>query len=589
MTKILLILTLFLNLYATFKLINLKYRSKIANVLMIFNILMLVSTTNALFQVSLPPILINSVGMYFENFSAIGMIFFAPLLFTLGMLFLNPDFSLKRIAYIYILPIVSLITLWSNDSHRLFFENYSIYYSDIIYGKMYLITLFYSIVLYIFTVIIFSYLGYFSQSKYQKISKLFLSFNALCVLYVFLNLISVFKGSRLLNPVIVSNFGFVFTFGLMQLNLINIFPIANDQITDIMTDPFLLLNPNGIILETNPAFKKFITKNTDKYEIDTNLFKTLKKNNMAFYKIAVTLIKKAYKTKKIQTKEIMLNINNKNVYFDINAQTILDKNGNCISILFIFKNITKQKNDLLTIEHDHELLTIQQQMSIVGELASGFAHDLNTPITAIKTGISILKCNQNLTEKDKEKIFKMEEQANKIINFSTNIRSQIREIGNDKKVIFSVNELIKNLIVILEPEYKAKKCTIVLDEKNTCFVYGNLSKLSQVILNIISNAIDAFDKPNGEIIITVKREDKTNYIEIKDNAGGIDESISKLIFKKVLTSKSKAKTGMGLYISNSIIKSLFNGDISFTTAKNIGTSFVISLPVPKEIIKEESK
>lgn len=588
MIKLLLAITLILNFYSIFKLIHLKYRSIIANLLMCFNLLMFLATLNALFQINLQPSLIENVGIYFENFSSIGFIFLEPILFTIGLLFLNPNLKFKKFAYIYILPIISIIALWSNESHLLFFEKYSIYYSDIVYGKMYLITLFYSVVLHVFNLLIFAYLAYFSNNKYQKIAKNFLIYNVFFVLFIFLNLISILHGNRFLNPLILSPFGLLFTFGLMEDNLINIFPIANEQITEIMTDPFLLLAPNGNILEMNSAFTKYATNKFSDIEINKNIFTILKNTNMQAYKSLIASIKKAYKTKKMQTKELVINKNGKDIYFDTNIQTLLDNSNNCVSILIIFKNTTKQKNDLLTIEHDHELLAVQQQMSIVGELASGFAHDLNTPITAIKTGISILKSNQNLTDKDMEKIAKMEDQANKIIKFSTNIRSQIREIGNEEKTIFSVNELIKNLIVILEPEYKAKKCTITLNEESSCFVYGNLSKLSQVILNIISNAIDAYTEP-GDIKITLKRIDKTNYIEISDNAGGIDEYISKLIFKKVLTSENKAKTGMGLYISNSIIKSLFNGDITFTTEKNVGTTFTISLPVPKDMLKEESK
>lgn len=582
MITFLLFLTLLLNIYTTSRIFILKYKSKLAYFLLFFNVTMLVSTTNALLQSLLPIEYINNLGTIFENFSAISLIFFAPILFTTFMFFYKPTVNLKNLLYLYALPLFSLFTLWTNDFHNLYFAKYSIYYQDIIYGKMYLVNLFYSILLYIAATIGFSYLAYYKQNKYQKISKIFLGYNALYMVYIFLNLTSVIQGNRLFTPIIFSPFAFIFTLGVMELNLVNIFPIATKQITNIMSDPFLLLTPKGKILEMNNAFIKNIISSNFNLNIGDNFLIKLKENNKIDYSTIIKLIKKSYKTNKIQTIEYSLTRKKKTIYYDIDLQTILDDSQNCISILLIFKNTTKQKNDLLTIEHDHEILTLQQQMSTVGELASGFAHDINTPITAIKTGISILKCNPNITKEDLNKLLKMEKEANKIIDFSTNIRSQIREIGNTEKTIFSINNLIKNIITISNAELKQKNCYITFNEEDTCFAYGNLSKLSQVILNIVSNSINAYKK-DGEIIITLRKTKQKTYIEIQDFAGGIKEDIAKNIFKKVLSSTDITKSGMGLYISNSIIKSLFNGDITFTTNLNEGTTFIITLPIPKEV------
>ncbi len=582
MITILLFLTLLLNLYTTTRISILKYKSKLAYFLLFFNVAMLVSTTNSLLESCLPIEYISNIGTIFENFSAISLIFFAPILFTVFMFFYKPTVNLKNVLYLYILPCFSLFTLWTNDFHNLYFEKYSIYFQEIIYGKMYIVNLFYSISLYIAATIGFSYLAYYKQNKYQKISKIFLGYNAIYMLYVIFNLLGVIQGNRLMSAIMFSPFAFIFTFGLMELKLVNIFPIATKQITNIMSDPFLLLTPKGKILEMNSSFTKDILSNDFKINIGDNFLTKLKQTNKRNFNNLNKLIKKSYETNKIQTIEYVVNKKKKDIYYDIDIQTILDDSLNCISILIIFKNTTKQKNDLLTIEHDHEILALQQQMSTVGELASGFAHDINTPITAIKTGISILKYNPKLSKEEIDKLKTMELEANKIIDFSTNIRSQIREIGKNEKTTFSVNSLIKNIITISNPELKQKNCYITFNEEDNCFVYGNLSKLSQVLLNIISNSIEAY-KTSGEIIITLKKSNDKIYIEIEDFAGGINEDISKNIFKKLLTSKDNTKSGMGLYISYSIIKSLFNGNITFTTERNKGTKFTITLPSSKEV------
>ena len=68
-------------------------------------------------------------------------------------------------------------------------------------------------------------------------------------------------------------------------------------------------------------------------------------------------------------------------------------------------------------------------------------------------------------------------------------------------------------------------------------------------------------------------------IEVTDYAGGLDESITPFIFKNILTTKGTSGTGLGLYLSYSVIKGNFNGEITFETKKGEGTTFTIAIPL----------
>ena len=115
-------------------------------------------------------------------------------------------------------------------------------------------------------------------------------------------------------------------------------------------------------------------------------------------------------------------------------------------------------------------------------------------------------------------------------------------------------------------------------------LYGVESRFYQVVMNIVRNAILTYQEKNimGDVDISVYEEDAMNVIAIKDTAGGIPKEIQDSLFNKILTTRGKKGTGLGLYLSAGIIKGDFNGKISFKTKENEGTIFYIKLPKKEE-------
>ena len=109
---------------------------------------------------------------------------------------------------------------------------------------------------------------------------------------------------------------------------------------------------------------------------------------------------------------------------------------------------------------------------------------------------------------------------------------------------------------------------------------GNVNSLVQVINNMISNAIQAYNgKTNETIKLTISMENSNVIISIKDNAGGLPKEVSEKLFKEMVTTKGKNGTGLGLFMSYSNIKAHFNGNITFKSKAGIGTEFKIILPI----------
>jgi signal transduction histidine kinase len=131
-----------------------------------------------------------------------------------------------------------------------------------------------------------------------------------------------------------------------------------------------------------------------------------------------------------------------------------------------------------------------------------------------------------------------------------------------------------------------KKLAVLKINNNTLNqirITGNINSLVQVINNLVSNAIEAYDETNKEKIVELssKYNDNTHniIISVKDYGPGLPQNVQEKLFKEMITTKGKNGTGLGLFMSYSNIQAHFNGDITFETAPNKGTTFNISIPI----------
>ena len=131
--------------------------------------------------------------------------------------------------------------------------------------------------------------------------------------------------------------------------------------------------------------------------------------------------------------------------------------------------------------------------------------------------------------------------------------------------------VIKNAIIYLHVSIKTDDSTVI---------HGDINSLVQVINNMISNSIQAYNgKPEQSIdMIAWKNNNNKIVITIKDYGPGLPEVVKKKLFKEMITTKGKNGTGLGLYMSYSTIRAHFNGDITVESEEGKGTTFNIILP-----------
>jgi signal transduction histidine kinase len=246
--------------------------------------------------------------------------------------------------------------------------------------------------------------------------------------------------------------------------------------------------------------------------------------------------------------------------------------------------INEIQDTLTQLHKTQDQLIEKNKLSLLGELAGGMAHDINTPIATINNCIYAIQ-NSAVDEEQKKMCEVARASSKQIINIVNSLRNQIRNIGDNNKIKFSLKEVLKDVLLITSNELNSSKCKLNINIEDDIYVYGEANKLSQVIINLVVNSIQAYQSNNisGVINIVVKQNSKKIYIDVEDFALGIKEKVRDGIFKEILTTKGTKGTGIGVYLVYSIIKSSFNGEITFETKTNEGTKFKIVLP--KEDVK----
>ena len=257
------------------------------------------------------------------------------------------------------------------------------------------------------------------------------------------------------------------------------------------------------------------------------------------------------------------------------------------------KELEKERDSLETkiAEKTKELKDIQTKeiarvyrFAEFGKLSGGLFHDLVNPLTTVMLNINKIKDDgQNnhhfdLIKPDIEQIIKASKKMRQFIN---SVRKQID--SQEKKEIFSLNKEIVDSISILNHKALKNQIAIFFKTSEKILIKGNPIKFSQIITNLISNALDALENNQTdrqkEIIISLKKQEKIIILSVSDNGPGIPENIRKNIFQPFFTTKSsQGGLGLGLPLIKKIIEENFLGQISFSSDLNKKTSFLVTIP-----------
>ncbi|MDI6727535.1 MAG: HAMP domain-containing sensor histidine kinase [Thermodesulfovibrionales bacterium] len=226
-----------------------------------------------------------------------------------------------------------------------------------------------------------------------------------------------------------------------------------------------------------------------------------------------------------------------------------------------------------------ELRIIQsEKLAALGQMIAGVAHELNNPLSAIN-GFSELLLSTAPDDNVKsmaDKISKSAERASSIVQdllvFSRAPKLEKAPV-NIKGMIYEVVDLVSEAL-------NASKIDVSVDVSDDFVVSLDKSQMERVLLNLVTNSIQAIrDSGKGDrILLKSYKEDNRVFIEVFDNGPGISGNVIQKIFEPFFTTKRFEKgTGLGLSICYNIVKA-HGGNISVNSKEGEGTTFVIELP-----------
>lgn len=269
---------------------------------------------------------------------------------------------------------------------------------------------------------------------------------------------------------------------------------------------------------------------------------------------------------------------------------LIDKNENVIGVLGVIQDITEQINNQNQINLQEQLLIQQSKLASMGEMIANIAHQWRQPLSIISTSATGIKIQKEMGILDDDSEIKSLDCINENAQYLSNTIEDFRDFFKKSKIknLVNLNTLLEKTLKLIITRLKNKKITIINNCTDIEFeTYER--EMIQVFMNIINNSIDAFENKDYEkfIFFETKKFENKIVINIKDNAGGIDENILDKIFEPYFTTKeSKQGTGIGLYMCNEIVVKHFNGEISVTNEyfeysnqKYKGSQFTIELPL----------
>ena len=558
-----------------------KNKNKIHKVFSIISVMLQIYILSMFAQLTLAD-KINVQPIYFEYITGCVAEYIPVVFLIAALLFFNENVNIKKLWWLFIIPSLSLLSLWTNDLYHLFYKVYSIEFSETVYGPMFIVhsiyayaTIFVATIIFIFTSMKKS--GFFSKQTALIVFG--------CLIPIFANILATFKIVSLsvyITPVLFGITAICFTLAI-KYKALNITPVAFKTVINTMSDAYVVISDDGTIADMNKTFEK---KFSEAFNIskEDNLFEIIENMKTISLKKLKENILNTRKTGKIVTDEYHFVTDGFDRYFEVDIHPISASSNTkeYIGTLLLLKDITQHKEDIKQIEEKQDIIVKQGQLVSIGELAGGVAHDINTPISAIKTGIVMLnQMDKDRSDDEKEILQRMDNCATKIINIVNSMRNQIRNLGGDTNVKFKISEVVNDVKIITYHEVAKNNSEVIVNINDDLEINGDPTKLGQVLTNLVVNAAQAYgEDKGGKVEVTVEKAPKKKaIIKVTDYAGGLDPSITPYIFKNILTTKGTFGTGLGLYLAYSVIKGNFNGDITFETEQGEGTTFYITIPI----------
>ncbi|MHC4460473.1 MAG: ATP-binding protein [Planctomycetota bacterium] len=268
--------------------------------------------------------------------------------------------------------------------------------------------------------------------------------------------------------------------------------------------------------------------------------------------------------------------------------TVHDEAGRYLGLVFLSLDISER----VVLEREQKRLRdqlfLQEKMVLVGQIAASVAHELNTPLGTILLRAQLIPQQMGAGDDLSDlKVIESEAQrcrriVDSLLGFSRRSEGVITRTSVNSLVRESLSLVENDLTlkgILLEADYSSSETTVDVDS----------NQIQQVLLNLITNAIDAMPDGGRLLVVTRLLSDQGNIeIQVTDNGCGMDEEVQNQAFEAFFTTKERGKgTGLGLAICQRIVEE-HEGEIKIQSRPGRGTTVSVRLPYsPMEVTTGE--
>jgi signal transduction histidine kinase/GAF domain-containing protein len=244
----------------------------------------------------------------------------------------------------------------------------------------------------------------------------------------------------------------------------------------------------------------------------------------------------------------------------------------------VFQVVVLEK-DITEKRQLENILTQSEKLAAMGQLAAGIAHEINNPLTAIIANAQILRRSLPPDDDMQESVDLIARAGARAVQVVRNLldfaRKEDYHLG-----LTNLNENLGRAIELVQHELLSRGVQLTFDQDpDLPPILASQDHLQSVWLNLLLNAIDSLDKPDGNITVATQRVKENIIVTVVDNGKGIPIERLGRIFEPFYTTKAPGRgTGLGLSVSHRIVQQ-HGGTIRVESQVGQGSTFTVILPV----------
>ncbi len=220
-----------------------------------------------------------------------------------------------------------------------------------------------------------------------------------------------------------------------------------------------------------------------------------------------------------------------------------------------------------------------EAMQAVGLLAGGVVHELNSPLAAILAFADLLTADAGRRDADVEALSMIQRAAKRAARITEGLQRLARKGDEAERVPVSIPALFEDVVILFSPQLRGTPIELWVDPPSpTLQVTGSPSALSQLVVHLVRNAIQALEGRRGTIRLSARPREDRVIVTVADDGPGIEPALLERIWEPFFTTrKGPEGTGLGLPMAASIAQA-HGGTLRVASEPGQGTRFEIELP-----------